>query len=68
LQDHQRIVADATSKEISETKARERKLGIAVSISVFALNALLILIVVLDRTVPSVHQSLMGILAWINSW
>jgi len=61
-------VADATSKEISETKARERKLGIAVSISVFALNALLILIVVLDRTVPSVHQSLMGILAWINSW
>ncbi|HGY5542292.1 MAG: hypothetical protein AB8A49_04745 [Prochlorococcus sp.] len=61
-------MADATSKEISETKARERKLGIAVSISVFALNALLILIVVLDRTVPSVHQSLMGILAWINSW
>ena len=61
-------MVDATSKEISETKARERKVGIAVSVSVFVLNAAVILIVVLDRTVPPVHQSLMGILAWINSW
>ncbi|WP_041384357.1 hypothetical protein [Prochlorococcus marinus] len=62
---------DATPKDNSEANARisprEKKLGIAVSVSVFALNALVVLILILDRTVPSFHQLLMGILDWINS-
>tara|TARA_A100001037_G_C14530208_1_gene362704 strand:- start:146 stop:364 length:219 start_codon:yes stop_codon:yes gene_type:complete len=71
LKDHLSIAVDATPKDNSEANARisprEKKLGIAVSVSVFALNALVVLILILDRTVPSFHQLLMGILDWINS-
>jgi len=71
LKDHQSIAVDATPKGNSDAddriSPREKKLGIAVSVSVFALNALVIMVLLLDRTVPSFHQSLMGILDWINS-